>query len=668
MYLLVVFIPLFSFLILSLFGRFLGSKESIIFSVGSLVLNIFITFFLFYEIIFCNSSCIIPLFNWIFIDNLHLTWEFRFDSLTAAMLLIINFVSGLVHIYAASYMSEDPHHSRFMSYLSLFTFFMIMLVTSGNFAQLFLGWEGVGLASYLLINFWYTRMQANKSGLKAIIVNRFGDFGLMIAMAAIFETFHSLNFSVIFSLVPFYQYETYNILFFSINKITFICFFLMVGAVGKSAQIGLHIWLPDAMEGPTPVSALIHAATMVTAGVFLLLRCSFLLEYSQTILVSITIIGALTAFFAATTGLLQNDLKRVIAYSTCSQLGYMVFACGLSNYYAGMFHLVNHAFFKALLFLSAGAVIHALNDEQDMRKMGGLFKILPFTYVMILIGSLALMGFPFLTGFYSKDVILELAASKFNFSSGFAYWLGVFSAFFTAFYSFRLINLTFLKKTNSYKSSIENAHDAPILMALPLYLLAFFSIFFGYIFKDLFIGLGTRMWGNSIYINSLNFNMIEAEFLPVSIKLIPLFFSFFGAILSLFLYLICYNVLCKLQKIPVLNKLFVFLNKRWYFDIIYTKFITQPVLNFGYKISFKLIDRGFIELLGPLGLTRFFSNLSFYVNSIQSGYIFEYAAFIVIGVILFLGLLFNFIPFISIAEADLNILFIFSLILSQILI
>jgi NADH-ubiquinone oxidoreductase chain 5 len=333
-----------------------------------------------------------------------------------------------------------------------------------------------------------------------------------------------------------------------------------------------------------------------------------------------------------------------------------------------MFHLVNHAFFKALLFLSAGAVIHALNDEQDMRKMGGLFKILPFTYVMILIGSLALMGFPFLTGFYSKDVILELAASKFNFSSGFAYWLGVFFAFFTAFYSFRLINLTFLKKTNSYKSSIENAHDAPILMALPLYLLAFFSIFFGYIFKDLFIGLGTRMWGNSIYINSLNFNMIEAEFLPVSIKLIPLFFSFFGAILSLFLYLICYNVLCKLQKIPVLNKLFVFLNKRWYFDIIYTKFITQPVLNFGYKISFKLIDRGFIELLGPLGLTRFFSNLSFYVNSIQSGYIFEYAAFIVIGVILFLGLLFNFIPFISIAEADLNILFIFSLILSQILI
>lgn len=611
MYILTLLLPLISFIFICIFGRIIGTKGSIFFSIFNLGFSVFITLFVFYEVNFCGSSCNILIGNWINFDYLDLNWEFKFDALTASMLLIINLVSFLVHLYASSYMEEDPHHSRFMAYLSLFTFFMVMLVTSGNYIQLFFGWEGVGLASYLLINFWYSRLQANKSGLKAIIVNRFGDFGLILAIASIFEVFHSFDYDVIFSLVPFYLEENYNFLFFEVNKISFICFFLAIGAIGKSAQIGLHIWLPDAMEGPTPVSALIHAATMVTAGVFLLLRSSPLLEGSPAILFFITIVGAITAFFAASAGLLQNDLKKVIAYSTCSQLGYMVFACGISNYSAGMFHLVNHAFFKALLFLSAGSVIHALHDEQDMRKMGGLLKILPFTYVMILIGSLSLMGFPFLTGFYSKDVILELAASKFLLNSDFAYWLGLISAFLTAFYSFRLISLTFLKKYNGFKKHVETAHDAPLRMLIPLLVLSFFSIFFGFFFKDLFVGLGSRLWGNSLYFNAVNFNFIDAEFLPTSIKLLPVFFSMFGAFLSFFLYNLFFAGLCIIQQKSIIKNFYIFFNKKWFFDQVYYSFLTKKVLVFGYEISFKLIDRGFIELFGPLGIVRILTTIDY---------------------------------------------------------
>jgi NADH-ubiquinone oxidoreductase chain 5 len=634
MYLLTVILPLTSFLICALFGRFLGSIGCILLTTSNMFFSVLCTFFIFYEVNFCGSVCTIPFFyDWINIDGFRLFFEFRFDALTASMLLIINFISFLVHMYSASYMEHDPHQSRFMSYLSLFTFFMLVLVTSGNFVQLFIGWEGVGLASYLLINFWYSRLQANKSGLKAIIVNRFGDLGLFIAIAAIFDVFHSLEFSVVFSLTPLVSSEVYNFFGFEINKISFICFFLMLAAIGKSAQLGLHIWLPDAMEGPTPVSALIHAATMVTAGVFLLLRTSHLLEYSPSVLTYITIMGALTAFFAATAGLLQNDLKRVIAYSTCSQLGYMFFCCGISNYSASMFHLVNHAFFKALLFLSAGAIIHALNDEQDMRKMGGLYKILPFTYVMVFIGSLALMGFPFLTGFYSKDVILELTRTRFSFSSGFAYWLGAYSAFCTAFYSLRLISMTFLMRPNGFKKHYENLHEAPLLMGLPLAILAIFSIFFGYIFKDLFIGLGTPLWGNALYINPSNFNFVESEFLPISVKMLPVFFGIFGAILSFLLYNKFYSKICFLYKKSFIYHLYFFFNKRWYFDVVYYAYIIKPFLNFGYQIAFKTLDRGFIEILGPLGLTRMISKLSKIINGIQTGFIYHYASYMVLGML-----------------------------------
>jgi len=452
------------------------------------------------------------------------------------MLIVVTIIATLVNIYSIEYMSNDPHIPRFFTYISIFTFAMLVLVTSNNYLQMFIGWEGVGVSSYLLINFWFTRIQANKAAIKAMIVNRVGDFGLSLGIMAIFFVFKSIDFSTVFA--SCYYLFNINFLFFNIelDALTIISLLLFVGAIGKSAQIGLHTWLPDAMEGPTPVSALIHAATMVTAGVFMIIRSSPLLEFTQNALIIIMIVGAITAFFAATTGVLQNDLKRVIAYSTCSQLGYMVFACGLSSYSVSLFHLMNHAFFKALLFLSAGSVIHAIADEQDMRKMGGFVQVLPFTYVLILIGSLSLMGIPFLTGFYSKDVILELAFANFHVYSSFSYWLGTLSAFFTSFYSFRLIYLTFFNKTNAFKYIFNSIHDAPLLMIIPLFILGLGSIFIGYLMKDMIIGIGTNFWGNALFTLPQNILILQSEFLPFYIKSIPVLFSIFGALMSYLIY------------------------------------------------------------------------------------------------------------------------------------
>jgi len=388
-------------------------------------------------------------------------------------------------------MAYDPHLPRFLSYLSLFTFFMLILVTADNFVQMFVGWEGVGLCSYLLINFWFTRIQANKAAIKAMILNRIGDFGLVLGILIIFVEYKAVDYATVFAITPIFIDKLFNFLNFDCDLISIICFFLFVGAVGKSAQLGLHTWLPDAMEGPTPVSALIHAATMVTAGVFLIARSSPLFEYTPSILGLVTILGACTAFFAATVGLLQNDLKRVIAYSTCSQLGYMVFACGLSNYSVGVFHLVNHAFFKALLFLGAGSIIHAVADEQDMRKMGGLKKLVPFTYSMMVIGSLALIGFPFLTGFYSKDVILEIAFGKYTLEGHFSYILGSVGAFLTAFYSTRLLYLTFLSSPNGHRAVISTAYDSSYQITISLFLLGIPSVLMGFYTKDMIIGFGS---------------------------------------------------------------------------------------------------------------------------------------------------------------------------------
>jgi len=481
-----------------------------------------------------------------------------------------------------------------------------------------------------------------------MIVNRIGDFGLSLAMFTIFLVFKTIDFSTIFAIAP-YLAETKFIFFgLEVDKLTLICILLFIGAVGKSAQIGLHTWLPDAMEGPTPVSALIHAATMVTAGVFLIIRCSPIFEYAPNALILVTFMGAITAFFAATTGMVQNDLKRVIAYSTCSQLGYMVFACGISNYSVSMFHLMNHAFFKALLFLSAGSVIHALNDEQDMRRMGGLIKLIPFTYSMMVIGSLSLMGFPFLTGFYSKDVILELTYAKYTIGGSFAHWLGTISAFFTSFYSFRLLFLTFLNNSNSYKTYLNHSHEPSLFMTIPLILLALGSIFIGYITKDMFIGLGTNFWANSLFILPDHIIMLESEFIAYWIKLIPVIFSIIGALSAFILYSL-YNYIILSYKLSTFgNKLFSFLSKKWYFDKIYNEFIVQKALDFGYNIGFKNLDRGIIEVIGPYGIVQIIYSLSKRLSNLQSGYVYHYGFIMFIGLTLFITFigLWNFIPYI----------------------
>jgi len=569
-----------------------------------------------------------------------ISWGFLFDSLTVAMLIVVTCVSTVVHFYSQGYMEHDPHLPRFMSYLSLFTFFMLILVTADNLIQMFVGWEGVGLCSYLLINFWFTRLQANKAAIKAVIVNRVGDVGLVLGILIIFKKYKTVNYLTLFNLILFEALLKSNGNFLDVNlnilqyeNLTFyICICLFIGAVGKSAQIGLHTWLPDAMEGPTPVSALIHAATMVTAGVFLIIRCSPIFELAPTSLIIVTCIGALTAFFAASVALVQNDLKKVIAYSTCSQLGYMVFACGTSNYAVSFFHLANHAFFKALLFLTAGSVIHAMANEQDMRKMGGLVNVLPYTYALMYIGSLSLMGFPFLTGFYSKDAILELALAKYTLSSHFAYWLGTFSAFLTSFYSTRLLYLTFLKKTSSYKKSMEGAHDMPPIMGFPLFPLIFGSIFIGYLTRDLFIGVGTDYWGNSIYTLDKNIIIFDAEFLKVNLKLIPVIFSTTGLISGFIYYKsFAFNDL-KVKGLIIF--LYTFLNKKWYIDRIYNSTINQAVLYSGYNLTYKTVDRGLIEYLGPHGLSQTVYSKELNLNNIQTGLIYNYTFLMLTGVLL----------------------------------
>jgi len=630
MYLAILTLPLLSATVAGFLGRKVGKTGSHLITCGSLVLTALLAFVAFYEVGLCQSPVSIKLMSWIDSEFMLVSWGFNYDSLTVSMLLPVLIVSALVHIYSISYMGEDPHNQRFFSYLSMFTFFMLMLVTGDNYLVMFIGWEGVGISSYLLINFWFTRLQANKAAIKALVMNRVGDWGFSIGLWAIFWTFGNLDFTTVFSLAPFMDEDL----------ITVISICLLIAAMGKSAQIGLHTWLPDAMEGPTPVSALIHAATMVTAGVYLLLRSSPILEYGSTPLILITWVGALTAFFAATTGLLQNDLKRVIAYSTCSQLGYMVFACGLSNYSIGIFHLVNHAFFKALLFLSAGAVIHALNDEQDMRKMGGLVNLLPFTYTMILIGSLSLMALPFLTGFYSKDLILEVAFGQYLFTGNVAYWLGTISAVFTAFYSLRLLALTFLTYPNGPKINYLGTHEAPLIMAIPLVLLAIMSVFFGYVTKDLFIGVGTNFWGNSLFVHPNHVSLIEAEFaIPTFYKLLPLFGSLFGGGLALVLYHLFPLFTISLTENTLGRTLYRFLNQKYWFDNLYNNLILSKLLDFGYTTN-KTLDRGVIELVGPYGLVNVFKNASSKITSLDTGFIPSYAMYIFSGLILFITLIF----------------------------
>jgi len=638
MYLILVFLPLISSISAGLFGRFIGPKGSSIITVTSLCLTFIVSCFAFYEVALMGCPVYIKFIPWINSGVLNVDWGFLFDSLTVVMCCIVTFVSSLVHLYSTEYMSHDPHLSRFMSYLSLFTFFMLILVTADNYVQMFVGWEGVGLCSYLLINFWFTRIQANKAAIKAMVLNRIGDFGLVLGILIIFIKFKAVDYGTVFSITPLFVEHDFIFLNINFNLIDIIGFLLLIGAIGKSAQLGLHTWLPDAMEGPTPVSALIHAATMVTAGVFLIARSSPLFEYTPSILKVITVLGACTAFFAATVGLLQNDLKRVIAYSTCSQLGYMVFACGLSNYSVGVFHLANHAFFKALLFLGAGSVIHAVSDEQDMRKMGGLKLLVPFTYSMMLIGSLALIGFPFLTGFYSKDVILEVAYGKFTIEGHFSYILGTIGAFLTAFYSTRLLYLTFLSTPNGFKSIICSAYDSSYQICTALAILSIPSMFIGFYTKDMIIGLGSDFWGNSLYVLPENMNMIDAEFIPHQFKVLPVIFSLLGATTSFLFYTFASKLLFQLKVSVLGKKVYNFLNKKWFFDKVYNEYVSQFFFKFGYNISYKIIDRGIFEIFGPMGLSGSVLKTSSVLSKLQTGYLYHITLTMLVGSTILIGI------------------------------
>jgi NADH-quinone oxidoreductase subunit L len=512
-----------------LLGRRLGSILVVKLNVLFLFLSSLVTLFIASEVLFYGYSCEVEIFMWIELFNIEAPFLLYYDNLSASMLLLINIISLLVHVYSLNYLQGDPGKSRFFFFLALFTFFMCAMVISGSLLQFFLGWEGVGLSSYLLINFWYTRAEANRAAMKAIIVNRFGDFGLYLAIILVFANFKTLSFVTLASVSYLLPFSSVSIPLFAyeVNIQELICFFFFIAVIGKSAQLGLHTWLPDAMEGPTPVSALLHAATMVTAGVFLLLRICYTLEVAPTVLVCISFLGAFTAFFASSVGAFQQDIKKIIAYSTCSQLGYMVASCGLHNYGGAYFHLFNHAFFKALLFLGAGSIIHALGDEQDLRKYGSLGNFLPFTYITFLIASLSLVGAPFTSGFYSKELLLGWSKSGFNFAGEVVYWFLMIAAFFTAFYSCKIINLVFFSKIPRFnKQLMKTISESDIRITAPLFILAYLSFLSGYILYDIFMGYGTNMMGTTI---NPNYNFyLEAEYLSAFRKAVPLIMVIWG--------------------------------------------------------------------------------------------------------------------------------------------
>ena len=660
MWILVIFLPFFSFIILFFFSKKIGYKGVKIIS----FLNSFITFLLsiwfflntvqgkFYYLTYCY---------WINIGILSLNWSFTIDLVTSIMLFTVSLVSLLVIIFSFEYMINDPFFSRFISLLSIFTFFMLFFVSSDNFIQFFLGWEGIGLCSYLLINFWFSRIQAVKSAFKALIVNRVGDVSLMASFSIIFFLYGTLDFSILKTLIPYYKFEYIFIFNYKLNLLFLIGFFLLIGVLSKSAQIGLHTWLPDAMEGPTPVSALIHAATMVTAGVYLLIRTSFIFEFIPLILHIISIIGAFTAFFSATIALVQMDIKKLIAYSTCSQLGYMIFSCGLSLYSLSLFHLFNHAFFKALLFLSAGSIIHSLNNEQDLRKMGGLLKILPNSYISILIASLSLCGFPFLSGFFSKDLIIEFSFLNFELDKIFCFWLVYCCAFLTMIYSIKLLFLVFYSKFNYYKSkSLNYMYEGGLYIYIAQVVLIIFSIFSGYLFKEVFLGFGNLFLYNSILELPKSINFFEIEcfieiltfyninfFYYIILKYLPIYSTFFGLFFYYFYFKFFYKFLknyfllekkiyylnLKYIKIPIFNnkiilnsyiKIIFFLSNKWYIDYIYNNFLVKPFLIFNFNIFFNFFDKGLIEFFGPSEVILKSFKLSRFNFKIKYNFIFNF--------------------------------------------
>ena len=627
MYLAIIILPLLGSIVSGFFGRKIGASGAQVITCTAVISTTLLAVVAFFEVGYNNIPVSIEVFRWIDSESLNVWWGFHFDSLTVSMLIPVLIVSSLVHIYSIGYMSTDPHNQRFFSYLSLFTFMMVILVTANNYLLMFVGWEGVGVCSYLLVCFWFTRIAANQSSLSAFLTNRVGDCFLTIGMFGIIWSFGNLDYATVFSLAP-YMNE---------NVVTLIGICLLIGAMAKSSQVGLHVWLPMAMEGPTPVSALIHAATMVTAGVYLLMRSSPLIEYSSTVLMLCLWLGAITTVFSSLIGLFQQDIKKVIAYSTMSQLGMMVIAVGLSSYNIALFHLVNHAFYKALLFLGAGSVIHAVADNQDFRRYGGLRSFLPLTYSVMLIASLSLVAFPFMTGFYSKDLILESAYGQYHFSSTVVYIIATIGAMFTTLYSVKVLYLTFLTNPNGPLINYKQAHEGDIFMSLPLMILAVFSIFFGFITKDVFIGLGSGFFSdNALFIHPSHEILLDTEFgVPTLFKLLPLVFTISLSVISIIFseYLSRTLIYFKLSRIGY--NIFSFFNQRFLIELFYNRFITGLVLKLGGQTT-KVLDKGSIEYLGPYGLEKLLLNLSGNISKLNTGVITSYALYILVGVIFYI--------------------------------
>ncbi len=638
MYVLIVFLPLIAALVTGLFASQLRDRGSQIVTCSAVSISAILSWVALFQVAFGHTPQNVELFTWISSGTFDVSWSLRIDSLTAVMLVVVNTVSALVHIYSVGYMSHDPHKPRFMAYLSLFTFAMLMLVTSDNFLQMYFGWEGVGLASYLLIGFWFNKPSANKASIKAFVVNRVGDFGFALGIMGIYMVFGSVSFDTVFAAVPEVVGQTFNFLGYDVDILTTIALLLFLGAMGKSAQLGLHTWLPDAMEGPTPVSALIHAATMVTAGVFMVARCSPIFEYSPTALAFVTVIGASTALFAATVGLVQNDIKRVIAYSTCSQLGYMFFAIGVGAYPVAIFHLFTHAFFKALLFLGSGAVIHAVSDEQDMRKMGGLAKHIKITYAMMIIGTLALTGVPFLAGYYSKDAVIEAAFAAGTGVGEYAFWCGVGAAVLTAFYSWRLIFMTFHGKPRASKEVMSHVHESPFVMLFPLYVLAAGAIFAGFFFYPYMVGHDYReFWGDAILILERNTVMDTFHEVPTWVKLLPVFAWILGLAVAFNMYIRRTDIPVQLAKTH--SALYQFLLNKWYFDELYDFLFVRPARWIGEKLWI-FGDGKIIDGLGPDGIATRVVDLARRASLLQSGYLYHYAFAMLIGVAAFVSFFF----------------------------
>ena len=630
----IVFLPLLGSVLSGFFGRYIGSKSSEIITCLCVSISACLSLFIFYKVIYHDYTNHVIIAKWIESGTLNVNWSIYVDPLSALMLVVVTLISAIVHIYSVGYMSHDPHKPRFMSYLSLFTFAMLMLVTADNFIQLFFGWEGVGVCSYLLIGFWFKKNTANSAAIKAFLVNRVGDFGLALGIFLIFYFFGTVNYIDVFEAIKTIENKDIVFLGLNFNAINTICVLLFIGAMGKSAQIFLHTWLPDAMEGPTPVSALIHAATMVTAGVFLVVRCSPVYEYSPLALTLITIVGMTTALFAASIALVQNDIKKIIAYSTCSQLGYMFFATGVGAYNVAMFHLFTHAFFKALLFLGSGSVIHAMNNEQDINFMGGIKSKLPYTYTYMIIGTLALTGFPLLSGFYSKDAIIEFAFLKGSYVGYFAAFIGVMTAFLTSIYSWRLIFKTFHGKYNNNQIIFDKVHESPPTMLVPLIILTIGAIFSGYLFKDLLISESSSIefWKSSIFY----LEPLSNEHPPMWFLLTTPLLVIISIPLSYVLFLKNTNITKYLAET---NKpLYTFLKNKWFFDEFYEYIIVKPCKSAGH-FFWKKIDNLFIDRFGPDGISLLIKKFSQKAVKFQSGYIYQYAFIMLLGFSVFLTIL-----------------------------